>query len=40
VSLLAWFGVQAGVFIVLYPFFQAVVGWSGLRATRVLYKSL
>jgi EmrB/QacA subfamily drug resistance transporter len=33
VSLLTWFGVQAGVFIVLYPFFQAVLGWSGLRAT-------
>ena len=33
VSLLVWFGVQAGVFIVLFPFFQAVLGWSGLRAT-------
>ncbi|HCF1766113.1 MULTISPECIES: MFS transporter [Hyphomicrobiales] len=33
VSLTTWFGVQAGVFIVLYPFFQAVLGWSGLRAT-------
>lgn len=33
VALLTWFGVQAGVFIVLYPFFQAVLGWSGLRAT-------
>ncbi|RDZ28539.1 MFS transporter [Lysobacter silvisoli] len=33
VSLLIWFGVQSGVFIVLYPFFQAVLGWSGLRAT-------
>lgn len=33
VSLLTWFGVQAGVFIVLYPFFQAVLGWSGLLAT-------
>lgn len=36
VSLLIWFGVQAGVFIVLYPFFQAVLGWSGLRATVAL----
>lgn len=33
VALLVWFGVQAGVFIVLYPYFQAVLGWSGLRAT-------
>ncbi len=33
VSLLIWFGVQAGVFIVLYPYFQAVLGWSGLRST-------
>lgn len=36
VSLLTWFGVQAGVFIVLYPFFQAVLGWSGLRSTLAL----
>ncbi|WMJ68919.1 MFS transporter [Stenotrophomonas sp. 24(2023)] len=33
VALLVWFGVQSGVFIVLFPFFQAVLGWSGLRAT-------
>lgn len=33
VSLMTWFGVQAGVFVVLYPFFQAVLGWSGLLAT-------
>jgi EmrB/QacA subfamily drug resistance transporter len=33
VTILVWFGVQAGVFVVLYPFFQAVLGWSGLRAT-------
>ena len=33
VTLLTWFGVQAGVFIVLYPFFQVVLGWSGLLAT-------
>jgi EmrB/QacA subfamily drug resistance transporter len=36
VSLLTWFGVQAGVFIVLYPFFQSVLGWSGLRSTFAL----
>lgn len=36
VSLLTVFGVQAGVFIVLFPFFQAVLGWSGLRATLAL----
>lgn len=33
VTLLVWFGVQAGVFVVLFPFFQAVLGWSGLMAT-------
>jgi EmrB/QacA subfamily drug resistance transporter len=33
VTILVWFGVQSGVFIVLYPFFQAVLGWSGLLAT-------
>ena len=32
-SLLATFGVQAGIFVVLFPFFQAVLGWSGLRST-------
>jgi EmrB/QacA subfamily drug resistance transporter len=31
--LLAVFGVQAGVTVVLYPFFQTVFGWSGLLAT-------
>lgn len=31
--ILIWFGVQAGVFIVLFPFFQTVLGWSGLQAT-------
>ncbi|MDG4831078.1 MFS transporter [Solwaraspora sp. WMMD1047] len=30
--LLALFGVQAGIFVVLFPYFQAVLGWSGLRA--------
>ncbi|NHN25251.1 MFS transporter [Flavobacterium jejuense] len=33
VSLLVVFGVQAGIFVVLFPYFQAVLGWSGLRAT-------
>lgn len=33
VTLLAVFGVQAGIFVVLFPYFQAVLGWSGLRST-------
>lgn len=33
ITILVWFGVQAGVFIILYPFFQMVLGWSGLLAT-------
>ncbi len=32
-SLLAVFGVQAGILVVLFPFFQSVLGWSGLRST-------
>ncbi|SEO64546.1 MFS transporter [Amycolatopsis saalfeldensis] len=36
VALLVVFGVQAGIFVVLYPYFQAVLGWSGLRATLAL----
>jgi EmrB/QacA subfamily drug resistance transporter len=36
VSLLTVFGVQAGIFVVLFPYFQAVLGWSGLRATLAL----
>lgn len=32
-TLLAVFGVQAGIFVVLFPFLQAVLGWSALRAT-------
>ncbi len=32
-SLLTVFGVQAGIFIVLFPYFQGVLGWSGLRST-------
>lgn len=33
ISLLAIFGVQAGIFVVLFPYFQAVLSWSGLKAT-------
>nr|WP_068893023.1 MFS transporter [Pedobacter panaciterrae] len=33
VSLLAVFGVQAGILVVLFPYFQEVLGWSGLRST-------
>jgi EmrB/QacA subfamily drug resistance transporter len=36
VSLLALFGVPTGIFLVLYPYLQAVLGWSGLRATVAL----
>lgn len=36
VVLLTVFGVQAGVAIVLYPFFQTVLDWSGLLATVAL----
>jgi EmrB/QacA subfamily drug resistance transporter len=32
-SLVALFAVSGGVFVVLFPFFQAVLGWSGLRST-------
>lgn len=34
--LLTVFGVQAGIFVVLFPYFQAVLGWSGLRSTVAL----
>lgn len=34
--LLVLFGVQAGVALVLYPYFQVVLGWSGLRSTLAL----
>ena len=33
VSLLIVFGVQAGILVVLFPYFQEVLGWSGLRST-------
>lgn len=36
VTLMAVFGVQAGIFVVLFPFLQAVLGWSALRATLAL----
>ncbi|WP_369215006.1 MFS transporter [Streptomyces flavofungini] len=36
VTLLAVFGVQAGIAVVLFPFFQAVLGWSGLLSTVAL----
>lgn len=36
VTLLTVFGVLAGIFVVLYPYFQAVLGWSGLRSTVAL----
>jgi Na+/melibiose symporter-like transporter len=36
VALLTLFGVQAGIFVVLFPYFQAVLGWSGLRSTLAL----
>ncbi|MFD9699842.1 MFS transporter [Lentzea sp. NPDC059081] len=36
VTILVVFGVQAGVSIMLYPFFQTVLGWSGLLATVAL----
>ena len=31
--LLVLFGIQGGVFLVLYPFLQVILGWSGLRTT-------
>ncbi|WP_086870574.1 MFS transporter, partial [Streptomyces viridochromogenes] len=33
VTLLVVFGVQAGIGVLLFPFFQAVLGWSGLLST-------
>ncbi|GIJ72335.1 MFS transporter [Virgisporangium ochraceum] len=35
-ALLVLFGVQAGIFVVLFPYLQAVLGWSGLRSTLAL----
>jgi EmrB/QacA subfamily drug resistance transporter len=34
--LLVVFGVQAGIFVVLFPYFQAVLGWSALVSTLAL----
>lgn len=36
VTLLGVFGVQAGFFVALFPYFQTVLGWSGLRSTLAL----
>ncbi|MES4908592.1 MULTISPECIES: MFS transporter [unclassified Streptomyces] len=36
ITLLVVFGVQAGIAVVLFPFFQAVLGWSGLQSTAAL----
>ncbi|KOX19914.1 multidrug MFS transporter [Saccharothrix sp. NRRL B-16348] len=36
ITLLAVFGVQAGIAVVLFPFFQAVLGWSGLLSTAAM----
>ncbi|MFB8777747.1 MFS transporter [Streptomyces broussonetiae] len=36
VVLLVVFGVQAGIAVVLFPFLQAVLGWSGLQSTLAL----
>jgi EmrB/QacA subfamily drug resistance transporter len=36
VALLVVFGVQAGIFVVLFPYFQAVLGWSALVSTLAL----
>lgn len=40
VALLVVFGVQAGIFVVLFPYLQAVLGWSGLRATLALMPTM
>jgi MFS family permease len=40
VSLLAVFGVPTGVFVVLYLYFQVVLGWSGFVSTLALMPML
>ncbi|MFD0206121.1 MULTISPECIES: MFS transporter [Saccharothrix] len=35
-TLLVVFGVQAGIAVVLFPFFQAVLGWSALLSTAAM----
>jgi EmrB/QacA subfamily drug resistance transporter len=36
ITLLVVFGVQSGIFVVLFPFLQAVVGWSALLSAAAL----
>lgn len=36
ITLLSLFAVMAGIFLVLFPFFQAVLGWSALRSAAAL----
>ncbi|MFI0350210.1 MFS transporter [Actinomadura sp. 9N407] len=36
VTLIVVFGVQAGISVVLFPFLQAVLGWSGLQSAAAL----
>lgn len=36
ITLLAVFGVQSGIFVVLFPFFQAVLDWSALLSAAAL----
>ncbi|MFD7895752.1 MFS transporter [Streptomyces sp. NPDC059743] len=36
ITLLVVFGVQAGIGVVIFPFFQAVLGWSGLLSTAAM----
>ncbi len=36
VTLVIVFGVMFGIFLVLYPFFQAVLGWSALRSASAM----
>ncbi|MEU0504337.1 MFS transporter [Nocardia sp. NPDC005998] len=39
-ALLVVFGVQAGIFVVVFPYLQAVLGWSGLRSTLALLPTM
>jgi EmrB/QacA subfamily drug resistance transporter len=36
VTMLIMFGVMFGIFVVLFPFFQAVLGWSALRSATAM----
>ncbi|MGW4069243.1 MFS transporter [Nocardia grenadensis] len=40
VTLLVVFGVQAGIFLLVLPYFQGVLGWSGLRSTVALLPTM